>query len=131
MQGRPGIKRSRKRQLLHTFRVNRNLQDSSPVYVASGMYETQHLNNDSLWYRLQFVVLELYVTMFTKYHMGMVWGIATGPAGFSHFFLKNQAKRRKSGLLFPLKMVPTLFKMGCYHYTPMSSYFNLGVTETL
>ena len=37
----PGIKRSRMRQILHTFRVNRNLQDTCPVYVASGTSETK------------------------------------------------------------------------------------------
>ena len=26
--------------ILHTFRVNRNLKDTGPVYVASGMSET-------------------------------------------------------------------------------------------
>ena len=36
----PGIKRSRIRQILHTFRVNSNLQDTCPVYVASGISET-------------------------------------------------------------------------------------------
>ena len=36
----PCIKLSRMRQLLHTFRVNRNLQDTCPVYVASGTSET-------------------------------------------------------------------------------------------
>ena len=36
----PGIKRSGMRQILHVFRVNRNLQDTCPVYVASGMSET-------------------------------------------------------------------------------------------
>ena len=36
----PGIKRLRMRQILHTFRVNRNLQDTCLVYVASGTSET-------------------------------------------------------------------------------------------
>ena len=43
MQGQkiePGIKRSRMRQILHTFRVNRNLQDTCPMYVASETSET-------------------------------------------------------------------------------------------
>ena len=33
----PGIKCSRMCQIVYTFRVNRNLQDTSSVYVASGM----------------------------------------------------------------------------------------------
>ena len=37
----PGMKRSRMRQILHTFRVNRNLQDICPLYVASGTSETE------------------------------------------------------------------------------------------
>ena len=44
MRGRkiePGdIKRSRMRQILYTFRVNCNLLDTCPVYVASGTSET-------------------------------------------------------------------------------------------
>ena len=36
----PGIKCSRMCQILHTFRVNRNIQDTCPVYVASGTSET-------------------------------------------------------------------------------------------
>ena len=31
----PGIKRSRMRQIIHTFRVNRNLQDTSPVHSSN------------------------------------------------------------------------------------------------
>ena len=49
----PGIKRSRMRQILHTFRVNRNLQDTCPMYVASRTLQT----NGGLLYRWQFVVL--------------------------------------------------------------------------
>ena len=39
----PGIKRSRMRQILHSFRVNRNLQDTCTVYVVSGTSETNTL----------------------------------------------------------------------------------------
>ena len=60
------MKRSRMRQILHTFRVNRNLQDTCPVYEASGTSETnarpmldQCLNNGGLRYRSRFAVLEL------------------------------------------------------------------------
>ena len=52
----PGIKRSGMRQILHTFRVNRNLPDTCPVYVAS---EDQRLHNGGLQYRSRFMVLEL------------------------------------------------------------------------
>ena len=39
--------------------------------------------------------------VFTTYHqVGGALGVATLP-GFSHFFLENQAKSRKSGQLFP------------------------------
>ena len=56
-----GIKRPCMRQLLHTFRVNRNLQDTCPVYVASGTQRQrpQRLNNGGVRYRLWFVVMEL------------------------------------------------------------------------
>ena len=37
------IKRSRMHQILHTFRVNRNLQDTCPVYVVSGTSEANAL----------------------------------------------------------------------------------------
>ena len=61
MRGRdiePGIKRLRMRQSLHTFRVNRNFQDTCPMYVASGTSERdQLLNNGGLRYRSLFVVL--------------------------------------------------------------------------
>ena len=40
MKIEPGIKRSHMHQILHTFRVNCNLQGTCPVYVASGTSET-------------------------------------------------------------------------------------------
>ena len=41
----PGSKCSCKRQILQTFRVNCNLQDTCPVYAASRASETNGLNN--------------------------------------------------------------------------------------
>ena len=52
----PGIIRSRMRQILHNFHVNCDLQDTCPLYVASGTSET----NGGLLYRSLFVVEELF-----------------------------------------------------------------------
>ena len=46
----PGSKPLRKRQVLHTFRVNRNLQDIWAVYMSSGTSETNSCTKVVWWF---------------------------------------------------------------------------------